>query len=286
MTFAMPSRLRRLSASLPAVLFALALAAPVQAAPLDYRVAVFQSPGVLSYLPFDDLAYPPGSGGWEDYTGRRNTEDLTHLSGGQYGADVRPELNSPVNSGAHFEGADPDGTWESHLNLGYVFSFGSRQPLTVETWLRADSADSVTRRVFSKEEPAGGWLLGARGGRLVFSRYHRGGTFRLRDQSVCCRFISKTQTANHDTVSVPLSSKVWHHVAATYDGTQMEIILDGRLVARRLSDLRLNRVESSATVGATARGWREWDGALDELAVFNRAIGPAEVYAHLHAFAR
>lgn len=46
-----------------------------------------------------------------------NSFSVPRACWGGYGIEVRPELNSPVNSGAHFEGADPDGTWESHMGL-------------------------------------------------------------------------------------------------------------------------------------------------------------------------
>ena len=80
----------------------------------------------------------------------------------------------------------------------------------------------------------------------------------------------------------PVDDGQWHHVAATYDGATMRLYVDGHLDNSAAST---GSITSSGTfgmlIGARSDGTNasNFAGLIDELSVYNRAIGPAEVAA-------
>ena len=72
----------------------------------------------------------------------------------------------------------------------------------------------------------------------------------------------------------------WHHVAATYDGSQMRLFLDGAEIA---SVAKTGGVDADGTVGAAlgnqpgGDGNRSFDGRLDDMRVYNYALTAAVI---------
>jgi len=81
--------------------------------------------------------------------------------------------------------------------------------------------------------------------------------------------------------STSIDDGQWHHVAATYDGSTMSLYVDGHLdgSAPRTGTIQSNT--SNILIGARSDGTNasNFPGMIDELAVYNRAIGPSEVQA-------
>jgi hypothetical protein len=86
----------------------------------------------------------------------------------------------------------------------------------------------------------------------------------------------------------------WHHVAATYDGTQIQIYLDGQPSGRPTpasGPISPMRPTSFVTIGSedgrlycpecTAN--RYYKGLIDEVDIFNRALSPFEIQAIYNA---
>ena len=83
----------------------------------------------------------------------------------------------------------------------------------------------------------------------------------------------------------------WYHVAVSYDGTNADnfpsIFLDGEVlpigVDARSGDQARGVVgeqtltPGTAYIGENADGERAWDGRIDEVRIYSRALSPAEV---------
>ena len=78
----------------------------------------------------------------------------------------------------------------------------------------------------------------------------------------------------------------WHHVAAVYDGAKKNLLyLDGVEVATRELDVEPDiqpgpipgKQGMGATIGSSTRRNPSWDGLLDELGIYNRALTPEDV---------
>src|SRR5215831_5796320 len=81
--------------------------------------------------------------------------------------------------------------------------------------------------------------------------------------------------------STPVDDGQWHHVAATYDSATMKLYVDGHLDASAPRTGQIQSGTSGILIGARSDGTNasNFPGMIDELAVYSRAIGPAEVQA-------
>ena len=92
---------------------------------------------------------------------------------------------------------------------------------------------------------------------------------------------------NHPVLgTTTVTNDVWHHAAATYDGSTWRLYLDGRLEATLVVDepvqsLTTQRAALGAMVkspdGGATQVVGHFDGALDEARVWNRALSGAEI---------
>lgn len=80
---------------------------------------------------------------------------------------------------------------------------------------------------------------------------------------------------------VPVAAGQWHHVVASWSASEVALYLDGQLVARdtefrgmhpgMLSELRFGGTDPNTN-------YRSFSGLLDEVALWDRALTPAEVF--------
>jgi hypothetical protein len=84
---------------------------------------------------------------------------------------------------------------------------------------------------------------------------------------------------NNDLSSLrTLAPNTWHHLAVSYDGTNVRLYLDGQreAAAARSLDTILNT--NGLTIG-NRPGGSFWHGQLDEVMLYNRALEPWEIQA-------
>jgi len=82
----------------------------------------------------------------------------------------------------------------------------------------------------------------------------------------------------------------WIHVAFTHDGRHLRLYIDGHLTDEFESDLAFQNAALRPIIGRlhpAQRGeLRQWHGGIDEVALYNRALGPAEIRRHADALER
>jgi hypothetical protein len=69
----------------------------------------------------------------------------------------------------------------------------------------------------------------------------------------------------------------WHHIAATYDGTVFKCYIDGELADEWDYVGTIPRNDMSVMIGRRATGGRFFNGMIDEVMIFNRALGADEI---------
>jgi hypothetical protein len=86
-----------------------------------------------------------------------------------------------------------------------------------------------------------------------------------------------------DGVNITLPAGRWVHVAGTYDGTKVALFVDGGLVIAAAVSARATTANRGVSIGADINGadphsaTSMFVGKLDEVAIFDRALTPAEV---------
>jgi hypothetical protein len=194
--------------------------------------------------------------------------DEMHHADGKYplaGASlgVQGALANDLNTAVHL-----DGTRGIEMPKGADFA-GPDQAFTVEIWVKPDVAGAFAFLVDNENMSSrGGWDL-ASGAHVSFERY--------------------ASDANH--IAAPSSTELtlaWHHIVGVCDGVNQLLWIDGIMAGSTQGHLTLPSVTMGWMVGAencqpdpcTTNGFA---GAVDELAVYSRALLQAEVLAHFHA---
>lgn len=75
-----------------------------------------------------------------------------------------------------------------------------------------------------------------------------------------------------------LQPNVWYHAAVTYDGTTLRLYLNGQLESNRPAALNTVLDANGLTIG-NRPGSSKWQGCLDDVTIFNRALSSDEVAA-------
>ncbi len=72
----------------------------------------------------------------------------------------------------------------------------------------------------------------------------------------------------------------WHHVAGTYDGSYIDFYLDGVLDATIDNNTGIGTNTYSVLIGENpGAAGRHWDGIIDDVRIYNRALSQAEIEA-------
>jgi glucose/arabinose dehydrogenase len=75
----------------------------------------------------------------------------------------------------------------------------------------------------------------------------------------------------------PIPLNAWSHLAATYDGTTLRMYVNGVQVASRAQTGPINKSSGPLTIGGDSLYGQYWNGLIDEVRVYNRALSAAEI---------
>ena len=132
--------------------------------------------------------------------------------------------------------------------------------MTLEAWVRPAVAGGW-RTAIAKDQP----------GNLAYGMYtNTNGTFPGGEISV-----GGSQRSLNGTSTLPVGS--WSHVAATYDGATLRIFVNGTQSAQLAVAGSIATSSSALHIGGNGV-WGEWfNGTIDEVRVYNRALSAAEL---------
>lgn len=140
--------------------------------------------------------------------------------------------------------------------------------MTLCAWIRADDFGVADGRIISKasgvSESEHLWML---------STVQVGSEHRLR-----FRVRAAGQTVTLVASSGSIRAGEWIFVAGTYDGQRMRVYQDGQLVGEGLKGGDLDTAPGvPVAIGNQPQGGRAFDGLLDEVRVYSRALGRREL---------
>ena len=135
--------------------------------------------------------------------------------------------------------------------------------LTLEAWVRRDANNPQFATVVMKTS-SGSWTDGY-------------GLHYLTDGTI--NFFVNNRNSNK--LAVPLPADTWTHVVGTFDGTRMNLYLDGLLRASKDSPALVHSTQP-LRIG-NGQGNYPWRGVIDEVAVYPTALTLAQVQEHYRA---
>jgi Protein kinase domain/Concanavalin A-like lectin/glucanases superfamily/Domain of Unknown Function (DUF1080) len=207
--------------------------------------------GLVLYFNFDE---PPKNGVVPDESGSGNAG---HVVNAQW-----------TTQGRH-GGAMQFSRSNSYITVPNRPSLNPAQ-ITVAAWVKTSYSDNVWRRIFDKAY-AKGFALSEGGD---YQSYHNQGQL-------------VWEADKHDVESRQhrLDDGWWHHVAGTYDGTVQALYLDGQLLTmERIWSGGISANNYDLTIGANHSTLdnndefnASFDGLIDEVMMFNRALSSDEI---------
>ena len=138
-------------------------------------------------------------------------------------------------------------------------TLGPTEAISLSVWVNAASW-SPSPRILQKGDDDIQYGLRAEGGELRFVLRLDGGLAAV-------------------GTPVPATNK-WVHIAATYDGREMRLYLDGSPVAMQVAAGKVASPFTALTIGArsqTAPTSDFWSGLIDDIIIYERALSAAEV---------
>jgi hypothetical protein len=175
------------------------------------------------------------------------------------GPEWRPS-NGKIRGALAFDGAD------DRVDLGTIDVKGD-DGLTIAFWFKADDFDMQDARFVSKatgvENDQHYWMVST----------FEGGALRFR---------LKTDRLTDVLISNPgeIQPHQWYHVAVTYDGSNMRIYKNAVEIAGREKSGNIDINPSVfAAIGnqPSGAGNRPFDGLLDDVRIYNRALSTSEI---------
>ena len=164
---------------------------------------------------------------------------------------VRGPLAGAPDSAVAFDGVD------DRVALGPV-----RSPRTIELWLKTREKRDVA--AFSNRDALHRYVY--LGGLVGLAHlYHNSEPFNLLSQN-------------------RINDNRWHHVVYTYEGLTGTVFVDGKAEMYGMWDSVEGGAAASLAYDATLKTY--FRGSLDEVAIYDRALTPAEVTAHFLASGR
>jgi hypothetical protein len=138
--------------------------------------------------------------------------------------------------------------------------------ITIEAWIKVNqfSADNYWTAIVTKGDSS--WRL---------HRYSNGSTI-----SFSTTGLSNADLAGNKNVN----DGQWHHVAGVYDGTNKFLYVDGALDVSTPATGSIAQNNYPVCIGENAQQTgRLWNGLIDEVSVYNRALSAAEIQSIYNA---
>ncbi|MEL6106827.1 MAG: right-handed parallel beta-helix repeat-containing protein [Planctomycetota bacterium] len=130
---------------------------------------------------------------------------------------------------------------------------------TVEAWIKPSSAATTFDHVISKTTSSSlndGFGIYSRSGQIYF-------------------FVNQHDAALNPGFTYTVDE--WTHVTGTFDGSVARLYADGLLVGEQVIDAPLDASGAPLEIGRARTPTYTWKGSIDEVAMYSRALTPAEI---------
>lgn len=162
------------------------------------------------------------------------------------------------------------------VSIGYYPELNQPGPFSFEIWARPIST------------PTGGNYRCPIGNSPAFGTATQSGWYVYQTPNVPSTLALVTPTGDIFIQTAHYTLFDWHHIAGTYDGTNMSFYVDGNLVGtQRASAYVANSVNNADkcvfALGQRGEGYGNFDGDLDEAAIYTNALTLEQIQTHYQA---
>jgi hypothetical protein len=180
------------------------------------------------------------------------------------------------NSGSIFEAA-----WATAGKYGNALSFdGANDYATIADAASLDLTTALTMEAWVRPTSSTSWrtiLLKEYGGDLAYSLYGASGTNRPSG------WIFANGGTRSSIGTAALALNTWAHVAATYDGAQLKLYVNGALVTTQAYSGAIPATSNPLKIGGNAVWGEFFAGQIDEVRVYNKALTLAQIQTDMNS---
>ncbi len=137
--------------------------------------------------------------------------------------------------------------------------------ITLAAWIKPTKTSAYTQYIIKKvigTTTSSGYELSLSSGGKVFVRFNGGTTLTTRVDS---------------NYLYPTDGNTWVHVAATYDGSNIKVYINGTLDNSKTVSFAIGSNSTNLGIGAQPDGVYPFQGMIDDARVYNRALSLEEV---------
>lgn len=162
---------------------------------------------------------------------------------------------------------------KGQVQIPYALELNPHGPFTVELWVKPATLNpGPDFRDVSTSEGSGphGWLL-----------------YQMLDNSMVWVLFSENWNAAWVGAAPPVQAEAWYHVVLAYDGNLFRSFLNGQPVAEQAYDAFVPNGDGWTSLGFRFDGGGDgFDGAIDDVAFYNKALTAGQIQAHYNATVR
>ena len=210
------------------------------------KVWSFQTGGLLAWWKFDETE---GS-------------NVSDSSGNSYAGTLVGEPQWQPSGGKISGALQLDGK-DDYVEITKNANFDLTDQITVMAWIKVNAFDKAWQSIVTKGDNS--WRMQRNGqtNTLYFA----------------CTGVSNNVWGNV-VGKTDVNDGSWHHVAGVYDGKKVYLYLDGKLDISSEASGRINKNNCPVLIGENAeRTERQWNGLIDDVRIYNCALGKADVEA-------
>lgn len=183
-------------------------------------------------------------------------------------------------SGNNGTGVIVGAAWSTFGKYGNALSFdGDNDVVTVPDSGVLDLTTALTLESWVFPTEAGDWrtvILKEKAGDLVYSQYSSDGG----GLPSSVLYVGTTKQYLDGPAPLPLNQ--WSHLATTYDGSQYRFYINGIQVIARAQTGKLAASTGVLRIGGNSIWGEYFQGRIDEIRIYNRALTPAQIVADMN----
>ncbi len=218
---------------------------------------------VPDYVPTEGLV------AWYPFNGNANDESGNGFHGNSIGATLTNDRFDTENSAYFFDWSDVTGygtAWD-RIELSPSFSDVIATTMTIDAWVNLENYWWPSNSIHTA-------MIAVSAARCSDGMNFR---FKVKDEG---RLALDFGTNSVTTEEGAIQLNTWYHVAATVSSDSLRLFINGTQVASSTSSSL--DMTGCLTVGEHHQGnghWYYWDGIIDEVGIWDRALTASEVLA-------
>ncbi len=164
--------------------------------------------------------------------------------------------------------------WTSGISGKGLRFDGRNDTVTVDDHNDLTLTDEFTLSMWVKPSRVTGWQTG------ILKQGSNGlayGLYVSNDQSLPVASINIGGSTISATANQSLPTRTWSHLAATWDGNQLILFVDGAIVSQVSASGQLVQSNSPLQIGGNRESGEYFKGTIDEVSVLDRALSAAEL---------